>query len=61
MEAKMMARVARRLTMMTLTMAIFAMIFSHLVTNNQPAVRHVSSGLVASCAPTGLNTCRPTF
>ncbi|RKE85438.1 MULTISPECIES: hypothetical protein [Rhizobium] len=56
-----MATVARRLTIMTLTMAVFAMVFSHLVVNNQPSTRHASSGLVASCAPVGLNACRPTF
>ncbi len=56
-----MATVVRRLTIMSLTMAVFAMVFSHLVVNNQPVARHASSGLVASCAPTGLNTCRPTF
>ncbi|MDH4441753.1 MAG: hypothetical protein QE284_15365 [Rhizobium sp.] len=49
------------MTIMSLTMAVFAMVFSHLVVNNQPVARHASSGLVASCAPTGLNTCRPTF
>jgi hypothetical protein len=56
-----MATVARRLTIMTLSMAVFAMIFSHLVVHNQPATRHASNGLVASCAPVGLNACRPTF
>jgi hypothetical protein len=56
-----MARVARRLTIMTLTMAVFAMIFSHLILNTQPAARQFSNGLVASCAPVGLNTCRPGF
>ncbi len=56
-----MATVIRRMTIMTLTMAVFAMAFSHLVVNNQPVVRHASNGLVASCAPVGLNACRPTF
>jgi hypothetical protein len=37
-----MATVARRLTIMTLSMAVFAMIFSHLVVHNQPATRHAS-------------------
>ncbi|WP_156378547.1 MULTISPECIES: hypothetical protein [unclassified Rhizobium] len=56
-----MARVARRMTIMTLTMAVFAMIFSHIVVNTHPATRHASTGLVASCAPVGLNSCRPNF
>ena len=56
-----MATVARRLTIMTLTMAVFAMIFSHLVVHSQPSARHASTGLIASCAPVGLNSCRPNF
>jgi hypothetical protein len=56
-----MAKIARRFTIISLTMAVFAVMFAQLVVNNQPTVRHLSSGLVASCAPTGLNSCRPTF
>ncbi|MDQ0423091.1 hypothetical protein GVN24_32855 [Rhizobium sp. CRIBSB] len=56
-----MAKLARRFTIISLTMALFAMMFAQLVVNNQPSIRHQSSGLVASCAPTGLNSCRPTF
>jgi hypothetical protein len=56
-----MAKLARRLTIISLSMALFAFMFAQLVVNTQPSVRHLSSGLVASCAPTGLNSCRPTF
>lgn len=56
-----MTKLARRFTIISLTMALFAFMFAQLVVHNQPAVRHLSSGLVASCAPTGLNSCRPTF
>lgn len=56
-----MAKIARRFTIISLTMAVFAVMFAQLVVNSQPTVRHLSSGLVASCAPTGLNSCRPTF
>ncbi|MBC2774470.1 hypothetical protein H6M51_16510 [Rhizobium sp. AQ_MP] len=56
-----MNRLARRFTIISLTMAMFAFAFGQLVVSSQPSVRHMSSGLVASCAPTGLNSCRPTF
>lgn len=56
-----MADLAKRMTILTLTMAVFAVAFSHLVIHNAPTRREVSTGLVASCAPTGPNTCRPTF
>lgn len=56
-----MGTLARRFTIISLTMALFAFMFAQLVVNNQPGVRHLSSGMVASCAPTGLNSCRPTF
>lgn len=56
-----MADLAKRLTLITLTMAIFAFGFSQLVVHNAPAKRTLSGGLVANCAPTGLNTCRVTF
>jgi hypothetical protein len=57
-----MAKLTRRFTIISLTMALFAFMFGQLVVHNQPGVRHMSSsGLVASCAPTGLNSCRPTF
>lgn len=56
-----MADLAKRMTIITLTMAVFAVAFSHLVIHSEPMRRTASSGLVASCAPTGLNTCRPTF
>lgn len=56
-----MNRLARRFTIISLTMAMFAFAFGQLVVSSQPSVRHISSGLVASCAPTGLNSCRPTF
>ena len=60
-RSKDMSRLARRFTIISLTMAMFAFTFGQLVVNSQPSVRHMSSGLVASCAPTGLNSCRPTF
>lgn len=60
-RSKNMAKLARRLTIISLSMALFAFMFAQLVVNTQPTVRHLSSGLVASCAPTGLNSCRPTF
>lgn len=56
-----MGTLARRFTIISLTMAIFAVMFAQLVVNNQPGARHLSTGMVASCAPTGLNSCRPTF
>jgi hypothetical protein len=56
-----MAKLARRFTIISLTMALFALMFAQLVVNTQPTVRHISGGLVASCAPTGLNSCRPSF
>jgi hypothetical protein len=56
-----MAKLARRFTIISLSMALFAFMFAQLVVSNQPTIRHMSSGLVASCAPTGLNSCRPTF
>lgn len=56
-----MTRLARRFTIISLTMALFAFTFAQLVLSSQPSARHLSSGLIASCAPTGLNSCRPTF
>lgn len=56
-----MADLAKRMTLITLTMAIFAFAFSQLVVHNAPSKRALSGGLVASCAPTGLNTCRVSF
>ncbi|MFN3502094.1 hypothetical protein ACQKP1_06745 [Allorhizobium sp. NPDC080224] len=56
-----MGTLARRFTIISVTMALFAFMFAQLVVNNQPGLRHTSSGLVASCAPTGLNSCRPSL
>ncbi|MFN3509288.1 MAG: hypothetical protein ACK4ZU_17590 [Allorhizobium sp.] len=56
-----MAKLARRFTIISVTMAVFAFMFAQLVVHNQPSLRHSPSGLIASCAPTGLNSCRPTF
>jgi hypothetical protein len=56
-----MGTLARRFTIISLTMAVFAVMFAQLVVNNQPGVRHLTSGMVASCTPTGLNSCRPNF
>jgi hypothetical protein len=56
-----MAKLTRRFTIISLSMALFAFMFAQLVVSNQPSLRHMSSGLIASCAPTGLNSCRPTF
>lgn len=56
-----MGTLARRFTIISLTMAVFAVMFAQLVVNNQPGVRQLTSGMVASCTPTGLNSCRPTF
>ncbi|WP_168800925.1 hypothetical protein [Peteryoungia ipomoeae] len=56
-----MTDLARRMTLITLTMAVFALAFSQLVINTAPTKRNLPGSLVASCEPTGLNTCRLTF
>ena len=43
-----MSRLARRFTIISLTMAMFAFTFGQLVVNSQPSVRHMSSGPVNS-------------
>jgi len=52
---------SRRMTILTLTMAVFAFLFAQLVVSTGSGLRHGQASLVANCGGPGNPLCKAMF
>ncbi|WP_159952928.1 hypothetical protein [Rhizobium sp. 18065] len=56
-----MSTLSRRMTILTLTMAVFAFLFAQLVVSTVPGQRHGQAAAISSCGIPGSALCKAVF
>ncbi|UJW76606.1 hypothetical protein [Rhizobium sp. SL42] len=56
-----MSTLSRRMTILTLTMAVFAFLFAQLVVSTGPGLRHGQAAAISNCGLPGSPLCKAVF